>query len=289
VGLVLGGGGAKGLAHIGVLRALADAGIPVDMIGGSSMGAIVAGLRAVGWDTPRMIEQSREIFLKQNPFHELTLPLVSLVRSRGVDRILKAVFGDRRIEDLPMRFFCTSSNLNSCALSVHRTGHLWKAIRMSCSLPVIMAPVPFQGEVHLDGGVLNNLPCDVMRAEAGCVIAVDVDTQGGMVVDFEEFPSAGRVIWNRIRRKGKRHATPNIVDITLATFRASNRMQVDKVKSCADLCIEPPVAGIGMLAFSLLDDAVRIGYDCTKKTLESLPADSPLRAFQAGACRDDTT
>ena len=286
VGLVLGGGGAKGFAHIGVLRALAEAGIPVDMIGGSSMGSIIAGLHALGWGPERMADASKDIFLKQNPFREVTLPLISIVRCRKLDKVLHAVYGDRLIEELPLRFFGTSSNLSSCALKVHRRGPLWKAIRMSCSLPVIMAPVPFEGEVHLDGGVLNNLPCDVMRTEAGYVIAVDVDTQGEMVVDFDEFPSPWKLMWDGITRK-KTGRAPNIVDITLATFRASNRMHVARAKECADLCIDPPVAGIGMLDFARVDEVVQIGYDCTRRILATLPKSSPLRAVQAGACLDE--
>jgi len=288
VGLVLGGGGAKGFAHIGVLRALAEAGIPVDMIGGSSMGSIIAGLCALGWDSQRMTEVSRDIFLTQNPFRELTLPLISIVRCRKVDKVLRSVYGERLIEDLPLRFFSTSSNLSTCALKVHRSGPLWKAVRMSCSLPVIMAPVPFEGEVHLDGGVLNNLPCDIMRAEAGYVIAVDVDTQGEMVVDFDEFPSPWKVIWDKITRRRSSHPTPNIVDLTLATFRASNRMHVARAKECADLCIDPPVAGIGMMAFSRVDEVVQIGYDCARKILARLPKDSPLLAVQSRSCREVT-
>lgn len=247
------------------------------------MGSIVAGVHALGWDFARMLRASREMLVKQKLFRELTLPLVSLVRSRKVDRLLRSLYGDCRIEDLWESFFCTSSNLNTCTLKVHRSGTLWKAIRTSCSLPVIMPPIPYEGEVHLDGGVLNSLPCDIMRDEAGFVLAVDVDTQGRMIVESDPYPSPWKLLWDRIRRRGPSGRTPNIVDITLASFRASNRKHVVQAKEQADLCIEPLLGGVGILAFSRLEEIVQIGYDCARATLAGLPADSPIRALRGQA------
>ncbi len=245
------------------------------MIGGSSMGSIIAGVCALGWDHSRMIGVIKGVF-QQSLFKEFTLPLISLLKSRKVDKLLRSICGDVLIEDLWTSYFCTSSNLYTCKLKVHREGPLWRAIRTSCSLPGIMVPIPHDGEVHIDGGVLNNLPCDVMKQDAGFVIAVDVDTYSAMSVDFQEFPSPWRILWNRIRRRKQASRTPNIFDILLSAFRASNRIHVNKVKPEADLCIEPPVVGVGLLDFARMESLLQIGYDCAVKTLASLPEDSPL-------------
>ena len=132
-------------------------------------------------------------------------------------------------------------------------------------------------------GVLNNLPIDIMRDQAGIVLSVDVDTLGGMAVDFEEFPSPWRLLWDRVTRRGRLRSTPSIVDITLASFRASNRKHVAMVKGLADLCIEPALPGLGILQFSRLEDIVRTGYDCAKAALDRLPVDSPVRQVRGRA------
>jgi predicted acylesterase/phospholipase RssA len=274
VGVVLGGGGAKGIAHIGVLRALEEAGIPIDMIGGSSMGAIIAGARALGWDHSRMVSLIKGVF-QQSLFKEFTLPLISFLKSRKIDGLFRSICSDLRIEDLWTSYFCTSSNLYTCKRKVHREGPLWRAIRTSCSLPAIMVPMPYDGEVHIDGGVLNNLPCDVMRQDAGFVIAVDVDTYSAMRVDFREFPSPWKILWDRIRRK-KIRKRPNIFEIILSAFRASNRIHVAEVKPKADLCIEPPVVDVGLFDFARMESILQIGCDCAIKALARLPEDSPF-------------
>ena len=156
VGLVLGGGGARGMAHLGVLRALETRGIPVDMVGGTSIGAIVGGAVAMGLNADEMELMCREIFQKHNPFSDITLPLVSLLRSHKIDRGARQAYGETRIEDLWRSYFCVSSNLGGCDEKVHTDGPLRMAARTSSSLPGIMVPLVHDGAVHVDGGVMNN-------------------------------------------------------------------------------------------------------------------------------------
>jgi predicted acylesterase/phospholipase RssA/CRP-like cAMP-binding protein len=279
VGLVLGGGGARGMAHIGVIRALEERGIPVDMVGGASIGAILGAGAAMGLDSGRLALLSKETFHDRNPFSDYTFPIVSLLRSRKIDRAARRAYGEARIEDLWLSFFCVSCDLRSCNVKIHTSGPVWKAVRTSSSLPGIMVPVLHDGAVHVDGGVMNNLPGDIMRRHAGIVITVDVDSRENMSPGFAEFPSASKIFWSRIWPWKKRIVTPNIAEIMMATIMTGCRKNADSVKEDADLSLEPPVQGIGILDFKTFEKTARAGYEYTRERLDTLPANSPLRRF----------
>src|SRR6185503_6161421 len=164
VGLVLGGGGARGFAHIGVIRALEEAGIPIDRIGGASMGAILAAQYADRRDWQRLIELSRRGWLEIAPQKVYTLPLISLLSMVKGERMLDMWFGDTCIEDLWLPYFCVSTNLSRTELHEHTGGSLHEAVAASMTIPGLTAPRVLRGGVLLvDGGVLDNLPTDTMR------------------------------------------------------------------------------------------------------------------------------
>ncbi len=279
VGLVLGGGGARGMAHLGVIRALEERGIPVDLVAGTSIGAIVGGAYAMGADADRLMFLCRETFEKSNPFSDVTVPVVSLLRSRKIDRASRRVYGDARIEDLWTGFFCVSCNLGSCDVKVHRSGPVWRAVRTSSSLPGIMVPVIHGGKVHVDGGVMNNLPGDIMRREAGIVITVDVDSRENMSSELPDYPSPWKILWSRILPWKTPIPAPNVAEIMMATIMTGCRKSADLVKEDADLNLEPPVGGIGILDFKAIARTADSAYAYTLKMLDRLPADSPLRTF----------
>jgi lysophospholipid hydrolase len=279
IGLVLGGGGARGMAHLGVLRALEERGIPVDMVAGASIGAIVGGAVAMGMDTDRLMSLCRETFQKDNPFSDYTFPVVSLLRSRKIERAARRAYGEVQIEDLWKSFFCVSCNLGSCDVKRHEDGPLWMAVRTSSSLPGIMVPMLYDGTVHVDGGVMNNLPGDLMRERAGIVITVDVDSRENMSPGFSEFPSSRRIIMSRILPWKKAIPTPTVAEIMMATIMTGCRKHADSVKADADLSLEPPVKGIGILDFKNLERTAQAGYEYAMARLDALPADSPLRKF----------
>jgi len=279
VGLVLGGGGARGMAHLGVLRALEERGIPVDLVGGASIGAIIGGGVAMGMDSDRLTILCKETFQKNNPFNDYAVPIVSLLRSRKIDRAARRAYGEARIEDLWLSFFCVSSNLSSCGVKVHVDGSVWAAVRTSSSLPGIMVPILHDGAVHVDGGVMNNLPGDIMRRHAGIVITVDVDSRENMSCEFTEFPSPGKIFWSRVLPWKKAIPTPNVAEIMMATIMTGCRKSADAVKEDADLSLEPPVQGIGILDFKTIEKTAQMGYEYTLGIIDGLPDDSPLRRF----------
>ncbi len=154
-GLVLGGGGARGFAHLGVWRALGELGVDVDVIGGASIGApLGAGMAlrvAPDAFVPLAVEMFRDLL-------DYTVPVVSLVKGARITRNITSFFGGLDVRDLWLPFFCVSTNLTRSRLEVHDRLDLATAIRASVAIPGILPPVPFEGDLLVDGGVLNNLP-----------------------------------------------------------------------------------------------------------------------------------
>jgi NTE family protein/lysophospholipid hydrolase len=200
VGLVLGGGGARGLAHIGVIRALNEAGIPIDMIGGTSMGAMVSSLYAMGMDYKAMTEVEKES-IAYKPFNEFGLPFIAMIRSKRLDNSVKNIYGDTTIEDMWVNYFCVSSNLTTAEMVVHRRGNVGRAMRASAALPGIVTPVIENNCLLVDGGLFNNVPADIMKEICGgIVIMVNVSPEEDLQVAdrYKTTPSDMEVLWSKI-------------------------------------------------------------------------------------------
>ncbi|MFX5839433.1 patatin-like phospholipase family protein, partial [Acinetobacter baumannii] len=121
---VLGGGGARGFAHIGLIRALEQLQIPVDVVGGTSMGAFISALLACGFDSVEMEHIAHETFVARNYLNDYTMPKVSLIRGERFHARLQAIFGARRIEELRRTYYCISTNLTTGLPMVHDRGNL---------------------------------------------------------------------------------------------------------------------------------------------------------------------
>ena len=265
IGLVLSGGGVRGFAHVGIIKAIREAKLPVDVVAGVSMGSLIGAGYAFFEDLDETVGSIDKRSLGRL-FTDYTFPVVALARGRRFDRYLKALFGDTNIEDLWLPYSCVSSNLTRATTVVHRTGPLWRAIRASSSLPGIVPPVVDNGELLYDGGLLNNLPVDVMREEilTGSLIAVDVEPPVDLEIHAAELenPSGWRVAWSWINPFTKPLRIPNIVSIlnrscTLGSFRYRRRMIADGL---VDLHLRPPLEQFRTLDFSVGDQALEIGY-----------------------------
>ena len=174
LGLVLSGGGARGLAHVGVLRALREHGLDIDIIMGTSMGSLVGAAASLEWEYDKFVEQARRL-ANTNPWFEITIPKLSLLAGRTIRQSLLRWFEDIQIEDTPIPFACVSANLSTGQVAVHQSGSLETWIRASTAVPGVFPPVILHDAVHVDGGVLNNMPTDLVRDNgAGFIIAVDV-------------------------------------------------------------------------------------------------------------------
>jgi len=281
VGLVLSGGGARGFAHLGVVRALREHGVPIDLVGGSSMGGILAAGVAADWSDAELVERFRRCFVDTNPLTDFTLPLVSLVSGRKVGQLLRRELGDIDIEDLPLPFFCVSSNLTTGRIAVHQQGPLWRWLRASVAIPGVLPPVFHGGQVFVDGGTMNNLPVDVMRAKGrGPVIGVDVGTDPTFTTDIEatEAPS----FWNLLRRGHARRRRPNILQILWRAGMVNSTTATLERRGQSDLLLMPPLASLDLLDWKAFERAIEIGYRHTCEQLASGVPES-LRSAGTGA------
>jgi len=254
VGLVLSGGGARGFAHLGVIRALREARVPIDFVGGVSIGAIIAAGVAGGWSDDEMRMRYRRSFVATNPLNDYTFPLLALTRGRKVSRLLHREYGDVCIEDLRRPFFCVSANLSKGRVLEHTRGPLADALRASVAIPGVMPPVLRGGEVLVDGAAINNLPVDIMQAHApGLVIGSDV--------------GADRLAPGT---SGKRRL--NIIQILMHTGMINSAASAAAQRELADVLIKPPLPNVDLLHWQAFDRAIQAGYDHARLALEGLPA-----------------
>jgi NTE family protein len=267
LGVVLSGGGARGFAHIGAMRALQAARLPIDTIGATSIGAIVGAGWASGWSYEELIERFRRSFVEINPLGDYTLPFVSLVAGRRVGRLLRAEFGETLIEDLPLPFFCVSANLSSSQAEIHRSGKLWLWLRASAAIPGVLPPVIAQKQVYVDGATINNLPVDLMRESLdGIVIAVDAgaDRMLEHSNDMTEVPAAWQLgAWLR-----RRPASINILQILLRASMINSAAATVSQRALADLVLKPPLLNIDLLDWRAFERTIEVGYRYTSEMLE---------------------
>ena len=267
VGLVLAGGGARGFAHIGIIKALKEAGMPFDQLGGTSMGAIIAAGLAREWGLEEMRDRMRAVFVADNPLSDFTLPLIAIVRGKKVSARLREHFGDVSIEELPLPFFAVSSDLTSGRIHIHREGKLWRALRASVALPGILPPVTHNGHLLVDGGVMNNLPVDVMREQAlgaGPIIACDIT--GAIDLKAVDDRFGERPWWWLLGQRMR--GTPSIISILMRSGTVGSEAQRRIVREQCDYLIEPPMPDIGLRDWKKFDQAIQEGYDAACASIE---------------------
>lgn len=264
LGLVLGGGGARGFAHIGLIRALEDSGMQVDVLGGSSMGAFVAALAACGHDSRQIQALARDSFVRTNLLNDYLFPSVSLIRGRKFLRRLQELFGDVQIEDLRTPYFCVSTNLTRGRAQVHDSGPLATWLGTSMCIPGVAPPVAYRGDLLVDGAVANSLPTDVMQGLGrGPIIASDVSTEGSVGAPGIEGPDPEALL--RWAQGDKR---PSLFSILFRTATLTSESGTAARAARADLYLRMPVNGIGVFDWKRIDDTVERGY---RHALEHLP------------------
>lgn len=267
VGLVLGGGGARGIAHVGVFKALEEARIPIDIVGGTSMGAIFAGGHARGWDAETMMDHVRKLFSSRFALYNPTIPVTALLAGKKLDRVMENLFEDLDIADLWTRFFCVSTNISRATSEVRDSGSLRDAIRSSCSIPGLFPPYQALKELFVDGGVMDNLPIDVMAEQCrGPVIAVDV-------FPYQRHKSGMKAHRRNVlgRFKAMSRGGPRLFDVLMhATLVGSQRATATSLaRHPPALYLAPDLAHFRVLDWKAHEAIFQAGYEYARHALES--------------------
>jgi NTE family protein len=235
------------------------------------MGAIMGAGVAAGWTTDEMVTRFHRTFVATNPLSDYTLPIVSLVAGRKVSRLLRQEFGDIAIEDLPLPFYAVSANLTTGASSVHRHGELWRWLRASVAIPGVLPPVFHRGEVHVDGGAINNMPVDVMRAlHPGIVIGVDVGSDSTFSSDIQDVDLPP--LWKLLGWFRRHKERPTILQILLRAGMVNSEAARAAGRRLTDLLLQPPLADVDLLHWRAFERAIEAGYRHARERLEALDA-----------------
>lgn len=274
LGLVLGGGGARGLAHYGVYEELTRAGIVIDRFGGTSAGALAAATFALGIDAREATAAAREHIAETRPVSDYTIPAIALTRGRRVDRLIEGFFGSTTmIEHLPREFFSVSTDMITGDQIIHRRGLLWVAVRASISIPGLLPPVQDRERLLVDGGLMNILPADIMCADPdGEVICVDLRTTYVPSKGFGPLPAILQPpAFVRRLLTGTDAALPPLQETLLRSVElAAPKGNLRELPRVAAI-IEPDVSAIGPLDFKNIDAALDAGRIATRAALEAQP------------------
>jgi len=275
-GIVFSGGGARGFAHVGAVRALEEMKIPVDLIGGTSMGALIGGAWAAGMAYEDIVNICRT-FASPRQILDYTFPISALTRSKKVTRIFQQAFGELKLENLWTPFFCVSTNMTRSEPYIHRQGDLWLAVRASTAIPGIFAPVVVDGDVLVDGGVMNPFPADIMRADCqgGTVIGVNCSPKRNKFTDYDFSTSISgwEVLLKKLLPIGRKHRVPSIMTNLMGAAEVNGIYHRTQMEEHADLVLTPPVTQFDSLDFGAYDQLIEIGY---QYTLEKLREAQPV-------------
>ncbi|XP_070655901.1 patatin-like phospholipase domain-containing protein 7 isoform X4 [Bos indicus] len=284
IALVLGGGGARGCAQVGIIRALTEYGIPVDMVGGTSIGAFMGALyseeRSYSQIRIRAKQWAEDMMSMVKTMLDLTYPITSMFSGAGFNSSISSVFKDRQIEDLWIPYFAITTDISASAMRVHTDGSLWRYVRASMSLSGYMPPLcdPKDGHLLMDGGYINNLPglctpvpighqatsspADVARSMgAKVVIAIDVGSRDETdLTNYGDALSGWWLLWKRWNPLATKVKVLNMAEIQTRLAYVCCVRQLEMVKS-SDYCeyLRPPIDSYGTLEFSKFDEICEVG------------------------------
>lgn len=261
--LVLSGGAARGFAHLGFVRALQEAGVPIDRVGGTSMGAGIGAGVALGMAPDEVLEGLRRVFVDRPLGRAWTLPAVSLLSAAHIDPELQARGAGRDVEDTWLPFFACSCNLTRSRLEVHDRGSLALAVRASSALPGILPPALRSGEVLVDGGLLDNLPVAPMRRRGrGPVIAVDVPEGHPLRAEpaWTRLPDGPALLARRMNPFARNPAAPTLMEVLTHSLVCAGRRERAAAADAADVLVELRLDGVGAMDFEDCDRIAEQGH-----------------------------
>jgi predicted acylesterase/phospholipase RssA/CRP-like cAMP-binding protein len=279
--LILAGGGARGFAHLGVIRALNEAGVGIDAVGGASFGALAATGVARGQNDADSFAEHHVAFTCEDPLGDYTLPVVSLVRGEYLNEVLQRHL-PMDIEDLWLPFFAVSSDLSTNLVRIHDRGPLWQAIRASVSLPAILPPSLDNGHLLVDGGVLNNLPIDIMRERMrGSIIAVDLAVDALHGTEHASVPSSMEYLRDRLIPGRQTGEAPTLSRVIMQITTMASRKEVQSARKLADLYLNPPLGSYDFLDWEKMREIAEVGYRDALPQIKAWLAKNPRHQNRA--------
>ncbi|KAI1900623.1 hypothetical protein AGOR_G00051830 [Albula goreensis] len=269
IALVLGGGGARGCSQVGVIKAMTEAGIPIDLIGGTSIGSLMGALYAEDRSCSRMRVRAREWAMEMTSVFkkivDLTYPITSMFSGATFNSGVSTVFKGKQIEDLWIPYFNITTDITASTMRVHTDGSLWRYVRASMSLSGYLPPLcdPKDGHLLMDGGYINNLPADVACSMgAKVVIAIDVGSKDEThLTNYGDTLSGWWLLWKRFNPLAEKVKVLNMAEIQTRLAYVCCVRQMESVKS-SEYCeyIRPPIDRYGTLDFGKFDEIAEVGY-----------------------------
>jgi len=283
---VLGGGGTRGWAHLGAIKALHEEKIPIDIIGGTSVGAIVGACYALNEsydDTYKRFHTIIETSRHSVSWRSLTWPVISLFDAKNFTAAQQTAFQKLLIEDTWLPYFCVSSSLANYAECVHRSGLIWEKIRASSSMPGLIPPMVIDGELHLDGGLLNNLPVDIMRqliGKSGKIVAVELNSSVGDKKRYQ-FPPVftfKKAFLARSKKKGENYRLPRFLDTFMRGLLIGSSAKTRQNSLVANVLVNLNLNKFRLLHSSpkQADKMIEIGYLEMKAQLQKNKDESKI-------------
>jgi NTE family protein len=245
IGLALGSGGARGFAHVGVLKALIDEGIQIDLIAGSSMGSLIAAFYGAGYDMNTMVKLATSF--RRKYYLDFTLPKMGFIAGRKVKDLVKFFTKGKNIEDLSIPVGIVATDLIKGEKKVFKSGNLSDAVRASISIPGIFVPEMIDGRLYIDGGVIDRVPVTVAKdMGADFVIAVDVSP-------FEAEPQIS-----------------SIQDVIIQSIDIMQRELVRHMTMDAKVIIRPKTEQFSSRAFQNINDIIACGEREARKCIPQI-------------------
>lgn len=285
VGLVLSGGGAAGFGHIGAIRALREAGVPIDLIGGTSQGGLMACQYAMGWDEATIMAKNRAAIAHR---FDYTFPITALMAGAEMTDVVQEMFGEAQLEDMWIHCFCITTNLSRATMMIHERGPVWKYTRATTSLPGVLPPVIDDGDMLLDGGLLNNLPTDVMRQRSDCGVVFACDAAGSLGAarahdpPYETSISGWKVLWRRLNPFAKALNVPTLGQIMTRVAIINDAQHTQAARDLADYYLRLDLRTYGMLEFAALEQIVESAYRSAQALVAAWQNDEKFQALRIG-------
>ncbi|KAI1478400.1 lysophospholipase NTE1 [Daldinia eschscholtzii] len=283
IGLVLGGGGARGIAHVGIIKAMEEAGIPIDIVGGTSIGSFIGALYARHADVVPMFGLAKKFAGRMGSIWrfalDLTYPSVSYTTGHEFNRGIFKTFGKHQIEDFWLEYYCNTVNISKSRQEFHTSGYAWRYVRASMSLAGLLPPLCDEGSMLLDGGYIDNLTVSHMKSLGVSVIfAVDV----GAIDDdtpqcYGDSLSGFWAFFNRWNPFSSIPNPPTLAEIQARLAYVSSVDALERAKTTPGcFYMRPPIDDYGTLEFGRFDEIYDLGYKFGKQYLDRLKDDGVL-------------